>query len=541
MRATDHRGPFAAVVVCACWAASCAQSTPPSPLARNDRPACTAVPGFDCANAIDATLLPLLSKEGVAPVPASDAELCRRYAIDLTGVVPSFADYEQYCRGKSPGAMVDHFMGLDGYVSVNQRYWADAFLYDNQNTWYQYISDLDGQVGALYRGEMKYPDFVAVAVAHPAFVSKFGGENAVAYAYENFLGREALPVERQDLLALYRTWRRRPATDPALAYARYGACINASDCDARLVCTSGYCTERSNYEELYVDPTSCAGPLGGVACSSTMTGASAILQGAGPTALQDLTPAQWETLRTPGRVIANFPGFWETAVDTVLKKYTGWWMAGSPPGSEVPDVRASLAAFFRGTKGDVRALERQVLTSALYTMAATPQDPNDAVPWHRGPTKTMAAEIWLDSVGALAGANLGSCDWRYPNTSPQSLPPALVPPQGQVVGFSYSDAARVLGGCPDRVSQLRTTNTGVLTTIKQRDVLAEVCASSAASAIVGAPDAPTLVRQFWRPAFLEDPTESQVAAIAATLRNGDSATAVALCELLPRTNPFLFY
>jgi hypothetical protein len=540
MRATDHRGPFAAVVVCACWAASCTQSTPPPPPA-GDAQACAVVPGFGCGNAVDATLLPILSKDGVTPVLASDGELCRRYAIDLTGVIPSFADYQKYCLGKSPGAMVDHFMNLDGYVRVNQRYWADAFLYDNQDTWYQYIADLDAQVASLYRGEINYPDFVAIAVAHPAFVSKFGGENAVGYAYENFLGRQALPVERQDLLGLYRTWRRRPASDPALAYTRYGTCNNASDCDVRLACTNGYCIERSNYIELYVDPTNCAGPLGGIACSSTMTGASAILQGVAPTSLADLTPAQWETLRTPGRVIANLPGFWETAADTVLKKYTGWWMAGTTPADEVPAVRASLAAFFRRTAGDVRALERQVLTSAFYTMAATPQDPNDSVPWHRGPTKPMAAEVWLDSVGAVVGANLGSCDWRYPNTSPRSLPPALVPAQGQIDGFSYADAARVLGGCPDHVSQLRTTNSGVLMTIQQREVLAQVCASRAATAIVGAPDAPALVRRFWRPAFLEEPNDGEVAAIAATLPNSGSATAVALCQLLPRTNPFLFY
>jgi hypothetical protein len=539
MRATDLRR-LGAVVLAYAWAAvSCSPvSPPPSP----PRDTCASSPGFDCSNAINAALLPILAKDGVGPVLAGDAELCRRYAIDLTGVAPSFADYQDHCRGKSPGEMADYFMQLPAYVRVNQRRWADAFLYDNRRTWYQYITDLDAQVGSLYSGALTYPDFVAVAVAHPAFVGRFLGENVVAYAYQNFLGRDALPEERQDMLALYRMWRGRPASDLGLTYSSYSSCVDTSQCDEGRVCETGYCTDLANYVELYLDPAECAGPLGAVACTSTMTGASVVLQGTDPMPLGGLTSDQWETLRAPGRAIAKLPGFWETACDAALRTYTGWWIAGYElPGYEVSEVRASLAAFFRQTGGDIRKLEREVLTSALYTSAATPHDLNDTVQWHRGPTKQMTAETWLDSVGAMAGVGLGSCDWRYPNTSARWLPPRLVPLQGQVDGFNYGDAARVLGGCPDQEAQLRVTSAGVLVAKEQRDVLAAVCTSTAATAVAGTADTPSLVRQFWRSAFLQDPTDVQVAAVASTLPSSDAATAAGLCQVLPRTSPFLFY
>jgi hypothetical protein len=540
MSPTDLRRLWAVVLAYAWAAVSCSQVSPPSP--SPPRGTCASSPGFDCSNAIDAALLPILAKDGVNPMLANDAELCRRYAIDIRGVTPSFADYQDHCRGKSPGEMTDYFMQGPSYVRVNQRLWADAFLYDNRSTWFQYITDLDAQVGALYRGTLSYPDFVAVSVAHPAFVARFLGENVVANAYQNFLGRDALPEERQDLLALYRMWRLRRASDPRLTYSHYGACADTSQCDDGRICESGYCTDRGNYLELYLDPTKCAGPLGAIACRSTMTGASVVLPGTEPISLGSVTPDQWEILRAPGRAVAKLPGFWETACDAALRKYTGWWIAGYElPGYEVSEVRASLAAFFRQTGGNIRKLEREVLTSALYTAAATPQDPNDTVPWHRGPTKQMTAETWLDSVGAIAGVGLGSCDWRYPSTSARFLPPTLVPPQGQVDGINYADAARVLGGCPDQTAQVRVTNAGVLVAKEQRDVLAAACRSTAATTVAGTPDAASLVRQFWRSAFLHDPTDLQVAATASVLPGSDTATAAALCEVLPRTNPFLFY
>ena len=476
----------------------------------------------------------------MTPALADDAELCRRYALDLTGIVPTFADYQAHCQGKQPAEMVDYFMGLPSYVATSQRFWADAFLYDNKRTWYRYIADLDARVGDLYQGALDYPDFVAVAVAHPAFVSRFAGENVVSFAYQSFLGRDALPEEREDLLALYRMWRFRPASDAALTYSTSGTCVTEQECTVGSNCVSGTCTERTNYMEAVIDPGECWPPFGAAFCTSVATGASVVLPAAEPIDVDALTADQWGTLRTPGRVIAMLPGFWEAACDTVLKRYLGWWMSGHVPSSrELPTVRTSLAAFFRGTGGEIRSLEREVLTSALYTMKASPADPNDSAEWHRGPTKQMTAEEWLDSVGVVAGFDIGSCDWRYPSASPRWLPPALVPPSGQLQGYSYTDAARALGGCPDHSSQVRVTDVGVLAAAEQRTVLADACAGGAIAG--GAPDAPTLVRNVWRAAYSKDLPADQLAAISSALPGADSTTATGLCEVVSRTTSFLFY
>src|SRR5262249_45188076 len=148
---------------------------------------------FDCKNAVNAIVLPMLAGEGAPPRPASDAELCRRYAIDLVGAAPSWSEYRDHCQGRSAAEMVDYFMSQPGYVQQGQRLWADTLQLDNRLAWYRYIIDLDVIVGQLYRGELAYPDFATIAVTHPAFVSKFAGENVVAYAFLAFLGRDALP------------------------------------------------------------------------------------------------------------------------------------------------------------------------------------------------------------------------------------------------------------------------------------------------------------------------------------------------------------
>src|SRR5262249_39075527 len=207
-------------------AACSGSATPPG----GQTPTCNPVGEMDCANTVNALVLPMLAKDGVTPTLASDTELCRRYSIDLVGTAPSWDDYQQHCAGKSPAEMVDYFMGQPGYVQLNQRLWADALQLDNRQAWYQYVIDLDAQTAKLYQGQLTYPDFATIAVTHPAFISKFVGENVVAYAFLAFLGRDALAEERQNLLGLYRMWQRRGAYDPALTQFRYNACTTDADC-----------------------------------------------------------------------------------------------------------------------------------------------------------------------------------------------------------------------------------------------------------------------------------------------------------------------
>lgn len=505
---------------------------------------CAPTAGFSCANAIDAVVLPILAADGVVPERASDAELCRRYAIDLTGVAPSWADYQSRCAGKTPAQIVDAYLAQPEYVRTSQRWWADSFQYDDVRTWYRYIVDLDEQVGRLYRGALSYPEFAAIAVAHPAFVSEFVGENVVAQAYLVFLGRDALPEERQDLLALYRPWAKRAATDPDLGVFKFNACTTDADCGTKAdkrVCVAGTCVVPTNYTELYLDPTRCTAGIGALGCTSAMHAASVNLPGAAPIALGDLTAEQWDAVRAPGRVIASLPSFWESGADRALTRYLGWWHAGFElPRYDLAGVRLALGKQFREHGGDVRALDREILTSVLYTMAATPKDPSDAVYWHHGPTKQMIAEGWLDSAARIGGVDIGRCDWRFPNTTARWLPASLVPPAPGLKGFDYVHEARILGGCPDQIGQLRTTSVGVLSAMEQRSILASICAHADPKRVTAA-DPQALVQQLWREALLIDPRPVDVRAIASTLPGADAATGIALCEALLRTNPYLFY
>lgn len=503
-------------------------------------PRCVSLPGFDCANAVDAVVLPMLARDGVTARLAGDAELCRRYAIDLGGAAPTWDEVQTHCAGKTPDEMVTYFMSQPAYATVNQRLWADLLQYDNRTVWYSYIEDLDAQVAKLYRGELKYPDFAAVAASHPAFVAEFAGENVVAYAFQAFLGRDALPEERQDFLALYRMWRARGAYDPALTRFRYNACTTDADCATGRTCIDSVCQATNNYRELFIDPRACAGALGALTCTSH--GTTLQIPGDAPIALDQLTDDQWTRLRAPGRAIAAMPFFWEAAVDAVLHKYLGWWHGGYElPGYELPEVRQALAAAFQKGGGDVRALEHDVLVSALYVMPAD-EAAGDAKWWHRGPTKQMIAEAWLDSVAKLAGVTLGSCDWRFPNLTARWLPPARVPAKGSLRGFDYPHEARVMGGCPDQVAGFRYTDVGILAAMEQRTVLAAVCGDPDATAFLPAPgtSAAALVEGLYRAALSAEPG-TDGAAIAGTLPGADATVARNLCQALLRSGRFLFY
>jgi hypothetical protein len=436
---------------------------------------------------------------------------------------------------------VDYFLSLPGYVAHNQRLWADKLQYDNRNVWYRYLIDLDDQVGRLYRSELSYPNFAAIVASHPGFVGQFVGENVVAYAFQAFLGRDALPEERQDLLGLYRMWRTRGGYDPSITRFRYNACIDDTECDPGRSCIDNLCQSTTNYRELYLDPKRCADALGQLSCTSAAHGQTVALAGTAPIALGELTDDEWQVLRSPGRILSTMPAFWEAAVDDVLNKYLGWWHGGNElPGYELPQLRQALAVGFQATGGDVRALEREVLLSALYLMAAD-EPAGDTRFWHYGPTKQMIAEAWIDSVGRFAGLDVGRCDPRFPNLTPRWLPPTLVPGRGQLPGFDYPHEARLLGGCPDQEAQFRYTDVGVLATMEQRSIVAGVCASPAATAFLP-PQGTTserMIEGLYRRAFTAEAGDDATA-VAALVPAAD-ASARNLCLALLRSARFLFY
>src|SRR5262249_43378719 len=158
------------------------------------------------------------------------------------------------------------------------------------------------------------------------------------------------------------------AYDPLITSNRYNQCTSDADCGAGRACwADGYCYQTTNYTEVYVDPARCAGAVNAVLCTSNANNVTLQLSGAAR-GLDELSDADWRVLRPPGRILTGHPYFWEAAADNALNRYLGWWHGGFElPGYEIAAVRQALAFLLRDASGDVRALEREILTSVLYT------------------------------------------------------------------------------------------------------------------------------------------------------------------------------
>src|SRR2546421_70257 len=86
------------------------------------------------ANVVDAILVPMLTRNGLPVVPDDNAVLCRRLAVDLTGLAPTADELAMHCAGRSAAEMAIYFRnkpvgantpdGSSPYVWVNRRWWA---------------------------------------------------------------------------------------------------------------------------------------------------------------------------------------------------------------------------------------------------------------------------------------------------------------------------------------------------------------------------------------------------------------------------------
>jgi hypothetical protein len=135
----------------------------------------------------------------------------------------------------------------------------------------------------------------------------------------------------------------------------------------------------------------------------------------------------------------------------------------------LPEVKEALAASLRNGE-TLRAAQRLIVTSLLYTAPATPpadaMDETDPPPWSMGPTKLLVGEDWLAAVGAVVDETLGSCDYRFlraphakaaiePRSDgydPRLVPGELESPEptltsGGWSGVKFREAAKALGGC----------------------------------------------------------------------------------------------
>ncbi len=431
-------------------------------------------------NVVDEAACPFIQGEGVVPEPADSVEICRRAYIDLLGSSPTAVEYEQDCKWATTDELIDDFMARPEYVQLNQRTWGDVFHYTSDIVHHQYIADLDALVGDLYRGTITYGVFAELAATHPAFLGRWDGNDLVGFNFLAFLGRDANPAERLALEPLWHLWEEQDLAHPMQSNAR-SVVLNTSRCAApnEADCYSDYWGEQT-----VIVPE----PVPGDA-----TGLNVIDQAS-------LTPEQWNQLRLPGRLIAEQPTFFEAYVDRALRHYLGY-----DAGAELPTVRQALVDMMMANGGNIVEVEREILTSILYTSTnefeetADADDPESWAPpyWH-GPVKQMDPEDWLRSAGKLIGVDLGSCDHRYPTVQsgggglhPHNYPSA----DGVTPDYSFRDQAQLLGGCPDHVTLFRERRTGLIAALTQATLTANLCGQA------------DLQSPIYPLQFIEDPTD----------------------------------
>jgi hypothetical protein len=414
-------------------------------------------------NEVDRAACPYIQGQGIEPPPSDDVEFCRRAFIDLLGASPLDTEFEAHCKSRTPEEIVDVFMKRPEYVLVNQRAWGDTFHYTADIVHHEYIADLDNLVGMVYRGEMSYDEFAEIAATHPAFLGRWDGLDLVGFNFLAFLGRDANPAERSALEPMWHLWQERDMADPNQSNAR-NVVLNTLACSPN---------ESDCYSNYWGDVTVLVSPP--VPGDTDPNGANVIDQSA-------LTAADWDILRTPGRLITQQAVFHEAYVDRALRHYLGY-----DAGSELPEVRQALVDLMEASGGDVLAVEREILTSGLYTSSNFYEEDDkideetfDPPYWH-GPLKQMDAEDWLASAAKLIGADPGRCDHRYPTVMSGDAGPHAhnYPDAGSgQPDYSFRNKARLLGGCPDHVNQFRAVRTGLIAALTQATLTTELCAAA---------------------------------------------------------------
>lgn len=450
---------------------------------------CAVPPPEPAGNVIDAIVLPMLQRSNLPIVRESDLALCRRMAIDLNGLPPTWEEAQAWCLGRTPDEMATHFMerasapsapdGSPPYVYINRRWWADRFQYDSSyypaTTFYPFVRDLDATVGELYAGHIDYRTFARRALASPAFARRFGIFDAnqdlvqiASQAFRVFLGREALPSEAEDFGGLWRAWSG-TAMSEADSQIAYPDCPTIYEGGHRKGCI---------HVELGLDGARCEGALRAGCQSSLFGGAAVIPSSPRFVRAKALPPADRLAIETPGRLLAARPEFAEAAVDLALRKYLGWWKAGwYRPDYDLPAVRDALARKFVSDGYDLRALEREIVTSQLYVQRAErPADESIGDPvWAFGPTKTLYGEAWLDALGQATGKRVGACEFRYNGYLAAPNLPGYIDPPSFRPGF-YAAIARDLGGCP--IASAHGDPSGLVPAITRRSALATLCAGA---------------------------------------------------------------
>jgi len=407
---------------------------------------------------------------GLATNPVNTTEACRRLWIDTVGRFPTRSEVESQCESKSWGEVVTYLINHEDFVLVNQRRWADRFLYNTTAVSLERIFDMDELVGKVYRGLVPYDQFAAVASAHPVLTRRFTTPSDKAEALFNmFLGRPPYENERSDLARLYQVWGQGYYDHPVLQMRLPDAIIDfpcIGEDGKKDPDTAGECTSVLwGYNQVILEPDMRAR----VDDNGNYTMWSGLIR-----------PEEWALLQKPGRIVAETLNFWENLADEVIDQYLGYDL-----GRFIPAVRSELVEHVLANGGDVRAVHHAVLTSFAYLQSAQGGDPS-TYRWTYGPLKQVDVEPWIDTIKLRTGYDLGTCDHRISdpgNMMGEDSLAALALVQSSRWLFNdegeirsdYRNLAQTLGGCPNNEIGGRFKTISILTTATQEGFVMAVC------------------------------------------------------------------
>lgn len=498
------------------------------------------------ANVVDEANCPLIQGVGVDPEPADKVEFCRRAFIDLLGEAPTGDEYESMCKWRDNGEIIDAFMADPRFVLHSQRMWGDTFHYTSDIVHHQYIIELDALVAQVYTGAINYDTFVELASTHPAFLGRWDGNDLVGFNFQAFLGRDATPAERLALVPMFALWEERTVDHPMQAGAQ-NVVLNTLNCAVpnEAACFSNHWGENT----VLIPPP--------VPTDVDPEGPNVIDQ-------SSLLPAQWDTLRTFGRLMTEQPQFYEAYVDKAMQRYLGY------DGDDLPEARQALVDMMSANNGNLLAIDREILTSSLYTATnewgeeeKIDQMEYDPSYWH-GPVKQMDPEDWLRSAAKLTGVDLGSCDHRFPTvqSGASGFHPHAYPDMGAgAPDYGFRDRAQLLGGCPDHETLFRSARTGLIAALTQATLTAELCELADETSpiypeqfILDDEDKSdealsTAANQIWAAAVVRPIPEGAAEALDAGVEGCQSVSttcnpadfAVETCRLTLKAADFLFY
>jgi hypothetical protein len=491
---------------------------------------------------IDVAIWPRLWSEGATDLTlAGEDELCRRFALELIGRVPSAAERTTLCDGLGPEAMARAMIAHPGFVERERRFWIETVGAQPVDMMATHLVDADRLYDGLARGEIEYDDFAARLVAHPVLAVGHrpalpGNEDdpkpSVNAIFRVFLGRYPTGREMPDFVNLLRPWRR--AFEPR--------------------CPDDYGGWR---RPAYLDPNVCPDPvLGDAACTSVELGQTvtvSIPDGAAALGfalpcdpmrpIADVyyyeqfhggtVPAALEVeLERPGRLLATRPEFWDQAAELALIRLLGWWRStADEPDTIVPEVRRTIADWYRAQPAqDQRELYVFVLTSILATRssetAPASGSPDARSAWSMGPTRFMDANQFLDSLEVVFSREIGLCDPHTEEpvgyTANQFLDRLRTPQPADFHGWGddvYYEWGLALGGC--RGATRPPANAGLEAIFTQADVADTICGDATAT-IVPAGFDPTdeslanvdaFAADLFERALLRAPTAAETAAV----------------------------